>query len=201
MTTILSIQNKKPSTIILFAFIVGALTILMACWMISDDLPLENKLLASLLGLVSLIPILLYLKGNSYTTVPLFAMNCLFYFIAFSVNGFFFFVADNVAISNFLPSNYFSGLMIGLVGLLSQMIGYYIYSVLKRDRRPFKIINVMKSDRVRALAWTFIVIRALAVSVPSINEIPTVRQFVNMVPFAGFGLLMMCDCERKAQSI
>lgn len=177
------IQRFIPIVITL-AFVFG----LSYLWATSDDLPVGQKILASVVIFVSVLPTFLYTIDRNRPIIPLLALNSLFYLFAFGVTGFYY-CKDEVIITLTSIDNWSEGLLIGIVGLVCQIVAYYSVRTVFGRVKPIHVIRSLTTRQINFLGWSMLAFRLLMILLPGAAEMPSIGQFAKLTPYVGFGLL------------
>jgi hypothetical protein len=188
------VMNRNYRNAIFVAL--GTVTILAGLWLVGDPVPLQQRILASLIGVLSVIPLIVFYLDRQAPIVPMMAANSLFYFVAFAYTGFYF-SHDAGVLNKTTERSWILGLELGIVGLVAQMFGYYITKATFGRPKPIRVISNLSPERIRFLAWLLLTIRFLLVVIPGTAEIPTLGQFAKLIPFISVGLLIMVSMTNR----
>lgn len=175
-------------------FVTGVTFVLVLLWFVGDPVPVDRKILATVISYLSIIPLVLYLVDRRPQIVPLMGLNGLFYLIAFGVNGFYENI-DPTITSRTTQNGWVLGLQLGIVGFSAQLFGYYLMKSLIGTVKPIRVITSLPPNRIQILAWSLLSFRVLMIVIPDAMTIPTLRLFVVMSPFITIGLLMMLSMK------
>src|SRR5262245_47316112 len=177
---------------------IGTTVVLAGLWFVGDPVPVQQRVLATVIGILSVIPLFVFYLDRRAPIVPMMAVNCLFYFFAFGINGFYF-SRDQAILTRTTERGWIMGLELGIAGLAAQMIGYYVTRALLGRPRPIRVISNLSPERIRVRAWGLLVLRFLIGFIPGLAEIPTFGQFVKFIPYFSVGLLMMLSLTNRLE--
>jgi hypothetical protein len=173
----------------------GTLVLIVTLWVLGDPVSVEQKLLSTVLILISVTPLIVYYLERNHSLVPLMALNCLSYIVMFGINGFYYLITENALFMNLYEGSWVTGLLLGIVGLVCQLFGYYSVRVIMGRPRPIRLIAGIKPPSLVFMAWVMLGLRILGYLVPAIFDVPTIGQFVKYTPYVGFGLLIMLSLQ------
>jgi hypothetical protein len=175
-------------------FVASVTLVLVLLWFAGDPVPVNQKILATVISYLSIIPLVHFLVDRRPQIVPLMGLNGLFYLVAFGVNGFYL-NTDPTITSRTTQSGWILGLQLGIIGFLAQLFGYYVMKSLIGTVRPIRVITNLPPNRIRILAWSLMCFRLLMYFIPDAMSIPSVRQLAVITPFITIGLLMMLSMK------
>jgi hypothetical protein len=197
-TGIFSAGNRQR--ILPLVFLVGIVCCLAYLWLEGDPVPIDQKVYATVLGLLAILPMVHYLGDGRDTLVPFMAFNCLFYFATFAVNGYFWFQSHNQVLNSIPKSGWIGGLQIAIVGLLAQIAAYYLVRSVVRSARPIRVVGQISVDRMRILGWLLVASRFIPMVLPGELGSSFVLLFT-VASFVGYGILMMLASYRSIVGI
>lgn len=188
----MSSRNNRNATLVA----IGTTLVLAGLWFVGDPVPLQQQILATLIGILSVIPLFVFYLDRRAPIVPMMAVNCLFYFFAFAINGFYFSREQSI-LAKTTERGWIMGLELGITGLTAQIFGYYLTKALLGRPHPIRVISNLSPERIRFIAWTLLTIRFMMAIIPGLTDIPTIGPFVKLIPYISVGLLIMLSLTKK----
>src|SRR5262245_16067119 len=132
---------------------VGTAALLGFMWVYGDPIPQERYFIGTVIGCLSVIPILIYLYDKRQGQIPLMALNAASYLISFAVQSFF--AIPPVTIVHYTEAAMQQACLVCMGGLAAQIAGYYLTRSLVGPGTQITFTAGMDLSRVRFLAWSF----------------------------------------------
>lgn len=174
------------STRILLAsgLVAGAIALL---WALGDDVAINQKVLASVVILVSTAPFCLHISNRNRSPYMIFELNCSWYAICFGMNGFFDVPQRSLMVS---ADSGIHALQLSLLAILTQIAAFAAArNWIFRDYRTFNPLGSLQSGQVVVFAWIVTGFATAAILVPALANLPSIGLLTQISSFVGSGTL------------
>lgn len=145
--------------------------------------------LAIALVVVSAFPLFNYLRApERHAVIPVFAFNTFYYGLAFGIVSFFSFERKFEPFRDVIRLQY--GLLLVIVGVVSQMIGYKMMSLrLRTTKRANRNRIELTQEELRVIGWVFTIGALVSMFFGEVFRIPTLGQLIRLFSLAGPSVL------------
>lgn len=167
------------------------------CLVSAEEREILVQILAAILVLIAAAPLYVYLKyPERRASIPVFALNMMYYAIAFGLVVFFTFERKFEGYRN--PERLQFALCLVIGGLISQWIGYQLMAsrIVFRGLAKDSAIQLTPAE-LRVIGWVFTVGALVALSFVDVLRIPTFGQLIRLFSLAGPSILFYQALQRK----
>ena len=174
---------------LLFSTAVTAVVLITAVLAVtaSSSVPVEFRLIASLIFVVGCLPICGYLRNTRRTPIPMLALFSGYYVFAFSLPAF---VDPELRRVHWFDTVTSTALIAALVAMCSQSAGFLFgRGCFKSAVRPFHLPAIPSRAGFKLALWCLVALKCALLLVPSLNQISTIKEFVYFGSMGSYGVL------------
>lgn len=169
-----------------------------ACWWYAEVSTNSRKVLGSIIILISWYPLIRFLKHGETNYFPLMVFNMLYYSLGFGLGGFF--ESEYRFESRFNESEATFAQCTLIVGLLMQIVGYYVTrrsGGTDTQASIQKISNGLKRNQLVICGWLMILLPISLNLIVDTTKIPSIGVMVRLSAMAGAAVLFSLSITAK----